>query len=278
MDNEWIRIIKRKADEVHSRYSYPDEPIRDNIFKILRTEGVVVILFPLDDEQDLNGFHVDRVMNDKIVPFVYINTSNYWDKCIFCAAHELGHIIKIEKYIKEEYPDALIDDKKCDEIMNRFAAELLMPEGTFKEEVANFFVKRGLNVKDITDQDIVRLAIELVDFFFVPYKAVILRLYEIEFLSEKGMEHYIGYGNAVIESFIAEGDYIRPRLKNRFKQIDKLEEIIAKTQNKSFLSDEKIKKLCEDFDITISEQVEEYLEHSADNKLANELYNAGGVQ
>ena len=277
MKNEWIRIIKDKADEVRNLYSYPNEPIRDNIFKILRKEGVVV-LFPLDEEKDLDGFHVNRVMEGEIVPFVYINTFNYWDKCIFCAAHELGHIKEIEKYIKEEFPDVKIDDNECDEVMNRFAAELLMPEDSFRNSVSRYFNDNKLNVKSITDQDIVKLAIELMDFYFVPYKAVIKRLYEISFLSEKGRNHFIEYNAAVIESYIAEGNYIRPRQKNIIKQIDKLEEIISRTQNKSSLSKEKVKKICNDFDITISEQVEEYLEQSAENKLTAELYNAGGVK
>ena len=130
MDNKWVEIIKQRANEIRNEHSYPDEPIRDDIFKILRKRGILVF-YPLSEEKDLDGFHIDRIIKGEIVPFVFINTSNYWDKCIFCAAHELGHIYQIENDIKTNFPGTEINNSVCDEIMNRFAAELLMPKEKF---------------------------------------------------------------------------------------------------------------------------------------------------
>lgn len=279
MKDSWIDIIKRKAEEVIEEYSHPEEPIRDDIFKILRSKGVL-IFYPLRDEKDLDGFHVDRVMDGRITPFVYINSANYIDKCIFCAAHELGHINAIENDIIKEYPDEKINDEQCDGIMNRFAAELLMPESKIKKEIGNFIesiTKNNKKLDDITDQDIVKLLIRLMDYFFVPYKSVVKRLYEVGFLTKRGKEHYIEYDAAVIELFISEGNYIRPRQITELRQMDNLEDIVRKTQKRTSVSEMRIKQLCVDFGIVLSDDAEQYIDNSANVKLTTEFIDIGGV-
>lgn len=275
MDDKWIDIIKNRAETIRSGSFNSDEPIRDNIFKLLRDKSVLVF-YPLEDEKDLDGFHVDRVIDGQIKPFVYINTANYWDKCIFCAAHELGHVYRIETCIKESCPDSVINDAECDEIMNRFAAELLMPETKFKSKFSDV-ASRIFNKKDkgIKEQDILRIAIELMDFFFVPYKAVIKRLNEIGFLTDLGVQHYIEYNDLVIKFFIADGDFIRPNQITNLKQFDNLEDLIRKTQNKSSLNTKAIDVLCRSFDISFTDKVDELIEQTSQNILNENLYNTG---
>lgn len=46
------------------------------------------------------------------------------------AAHELGHVWKEDTYVKDKLNKYNIDD-----LVNRFAAELLLPEDIFKKEL-----------------------------------------------------------------------------------------------------------------------------------------------
>jgi len=58
---------------------------------------------------------------------------------------------------------------------NRFAAEFLVPEEVFRNE---------LNIRNIkTDSIELREIIELMDVFLVPYKTLVRRLYEIDYIS-----------------------------------------------------------------------------------------------
>lgn len=274
MDNTWIKIIKKRADEIRKENSFSDEPIRDNIFKLIRKKGKLVF-YPLENEANLDGFHIDQVIDGQIVPFVFINTAKYWDKCIFCAAHELGHIYQIEKDIEKEIGNNCeIRDEECDEIMNRFAAELLIQEDRINSKIHSFFSKN--DIKNITAQDFLSLIIELMDYFFVPYKAIVIRLYEIGIFTDLGKDYFLKYDNAVIETFILKENYIRPRQITKLKQMDGLEDIIRKTQNKISTSKDKIDKLCADFEINIEEKVEEYMVQDAIKKLPDNLYNTGG--
>lgn len=143
MKKSYIDAIKKASEAIISKYSFSDEPVRDNIFKILRDKGVV-IFYPMEEEEDLDGFHVDRTVNGEKTAFVYINTAKYFDKCIFCAAHELGHICEIEKIIESDIGETVPGDQ-VDDIMNRFAAELLMPEKMFISRLKSFLLN-GLKV------------------------------------------------------------------------------------------------------------------------------------
>lgn len=275
MDNRYIEIIEKNANEILKEFDYPDEPIRDDIFKILRKKGVI-IFFPMEAEKDLDGFHVDRVINGKIVPFVYINSYKYFDKCIFCAAHELGHIYEIEKRVLEAYPEVDMTDEFCDEIMNRFAAELLMPKNRC-HEILNKNIKK-IKTEKLSEIDIMNIVVSFMDYFFTPYKAVILRLYEIGFLNELGKEHFYNYSDSIIESYISKGNYIRPRQKNNICQMDDLEEIIRTVKNNTIVSASAIQKLCEDFNINLDEEVTDYYNNSALNQPKTNLLNQGGKE
>ena len=277
MNDEQIKKIRELADEVLSKYNYTEEPIRDDIFKILRKNGIV-LFFPLESEENLDGFHVDRVINGRIVPFVFINSHKYYDKCIFCAAHELGHIYAIEKSVIDTSSGVRIDDELCDEIMNRFAAELLMPEERFRKELIHYLDDNKILLDRVKEQDVMELIVTLMDYFFTPYKAVVLRLYEIGFFTEKGKNHYIDYPPLVIESYIAKGNYLRPRQKNEVRQMSDLDELIREVRNNTIVSERKIKKICEDFEIILDAEVSDYLQESALNLSDPSLINQGGME
>ena len=99
LKKEYVDIIVEKKNEILKELNYNEPVIRDEIFKLLRSKSHIVF-YPLDEELDLDGFHIERCVNGEVKAFVYINTAKNFEKNIFCAAHELGHIYEIEKAIE----------------------------------------------------------------------------------------------------------------------------------------------------------------------------------
>lgn len=161
-----------------------NEVIRDDIFSILESKSIV-IYYPLKDE-DNRGFHVKRIVHDKLADFVYINTSMPLEEQIFTAAHELGHICDVASYvwqnIGEKVPMSL---KQEEDITDRFAADLLMPGESFKKLFEAHMRELGITDNIVSMEQLVRLMAFLVTDFLCPYEAVRRRLLELNIISEE---------------------------------------------------------------------------------------------
>ncbi|MDI3548603.1 MAG: hypothetical protein PWR10_2255 [Halanaerobiales bacterium] len=153
-----------------------DKVLQDDIFRIIEEmEGIDLLLFPIEDEE-LCGF----ICEYKGQTFIYINTYLPYEKQIFAAAHELYHFIKNGH--KELLHRKIIDDDEKIDLeeskANLFAALLLVPDESLRKELDLLKVKSD---KDIDELKIIKL----MDTFAVPYKTIILRLYELEILNEE---------------------------------------------------------------------------------------------
>ena len=152
-----------------------DEAIRDSIFDIL-DEQVNLIMFPIKDD-DFCGF----ICEYKGEKFIYINTYLPLEKQIFAAGHELYHLIRgadegtelLKSSILNEEENIEIEDK----LANLFSALLLVPKESLLKQLDLLKIN---NYKDLT----IKKILKLMNTFAVPYKTIILRLYEIEILSE----------------------------------------------------------------------------------------------
>lgn len=122
-----VGVIQKKTEEIINEYNIINPVIKDEIFNILG-KLCIVLRYPLDDDEDANGLHVKRHINGEIRHFVFINTNSTLEKQIYTAAHELGHIWDIDKKVIAETGEC---DYDSETIINRFAAELLMPERHF---------------------------------------------------------------------------------------------------------------------------------------------------
>ena len=167
------RIVNSKLGE----YKKTNQIIKEDIFKILEM-NCKVIYYPIEDDE-ICGF----VYSFKNRKFVYINSYIPYEKQIFTAAHELYHIwysdIKTGELLKSVVLEETInfrDIKKEDLRANRFGAEFLVP----KDVLLNELQIRKMNKNIIGLREIV----ELMDIFLVPYKTLVRRLYEIEYLTE----------------------------------------------------------------------------------------------
>ncbi len=174
--------------------------LKDEIFKIL-AEVSVLIQYPIED-LELCGF----VCYKGNTVFCFINSFIPLEKQIFASAHELYHIWFEQEMLSrggELLKSIVIDSESSqpkNEIRaNRFAAMLLVPKDVLRNELSNLKV----NENNLQMSHIVRI----MDLFGVPYKAMVRRLLEIDFISpEKCLE-------LLSEDSIAEANLIRKRLQ-----------------------------------------------------------------
>lgn len=151
--------------------------IQDDIFSVIMNycPEIKLLMYPTKDTE-MCGF----VCNYKGQIFMYINTYLPLEKQIFTAAHELYHL-KYNKEQLDKYYSHLVKGtdlgNNIEEKANLFAALLLVPTNSLKKQIELLKIhKSRLDILDI---------IKLMDVFAVPYKTVVLRLFEIEFIDAK---------------------------------------------------------------------------------------------
>ena len=172
--------IKEKVRSFLYDKDLGNQVIKDNIFSILE-KVCKVLYFPIDDDE-ICAFY--RKVND--TPFVFINTAIPYEKQVFAAAHELAHLWGIGNNQSEVLQNSdvydftesnFVDHKNhSEELANRLAAELLVEEKVLQKELNNREIhKNKVSLKNI---------VELMDVFLVPYKTIVRRLYEINYIDD----------------------------------------------------------------------------------------------
>jgi Zn-dependent peptidase ImmA (M78 family) len=152
--------------------------LREEIFSILEDEATL-LKYPIQDDE-LCAF----VCKKQEHLFVYINTHIPLEKQIFAAAHELYHIWYDQEQLNEPQPlNINTIENNTEDIgelkANLFAAMLLVPKDILSNQLESLHTsKERLSVNDI---------VKLMAIFFVPYKTIVRRLYEIQYISEKQM-------------------------------------------------------------------------------------------
>ncbi len=259
VDDKAVEVIREQISVIRAELNYSDEVVRDDIFKLLRQKSKI-IFFPLVDEPDLDGFHIEKYVNGELVAFVYINSAKNFEKNIFCGAHELGHVYEIEKKILEKYPDESFSTQEIDEIMNRFAAELLMPCDIFLSKFTKILKHIRENERVLKNGELLKTIVALMDYFYVPYKAVVRRLYEVGFLTQIGMQKFERIEDEekdIIDAIIYEGKYTRLRHPTMMTSFENLQESLSFAEEYHAISKLKIQRMRQDFkiDISISEEM-----------------------
>lgn len=202
-------FIKEKRQSPEYKEDFVNPILREDIFDLL-SRACTVIYYPLDDEEN-DGFHVQMPVNGKKQHFVYINTAKPLQKQIYAAAHELGHIWTDNGRNIGIVPASPEED---DALMNRFAAELLMPEDVFVPLAAKKLDEFKSEPGKILEEDFFRVAAFLMDEYFVPFQAVVRRLGEVGILGQQTCK-YIEEdrykkspdGRKMLEDCINEGGY-----------------------------------------------------------------------
>lgn len=166
-----------------TKYAGEGVIIQDDIFNIITNycPETKLLMFPIKDNE-IGGF----VCNYKGEIFMYINTYLPLEKQIFTAAHELYHL-KYNRSQLDKYYSHLIKSSELEEDIeekaNLFAALLLVPTNSLEKQI------RILKIKE--DQISLFHMIKLMDIFAVPYKTIVLRLLEIDFINDKKADEFL---------------------------------------------------------------------------------------
>jgi len=171
-----IKEIIDKVNRCLGEYKKSGRIIKEDIFKILEM-NCKTLYYPIKDD-DVCGF-VYKHKDNKIA---YLNSSIPMEKQVFAAAHELYHILYSDIDNGELVNSEILDENlpvnemsKEDLKANKFAAEFLVPEEVFRNELSIRNIKR--------DSIGLRGIVELMDVFLVPYKTLVRRLYEIDYIN-----------------------------------------------------------------------------------------------
>lgn len=237
MEREIVKQIQKLCEATKSRMNITDTVIRDDVFELLQASDCTVLYYPLPDEAESGdkgcaGCHIEKLVNDKIKQFVFINTSNTRERQAFSAAHELGHILRIDQWIYKEFPSCR-DTVSEEEIINRFAAELLMPEQEFYDVLDDRLKEIGYNGKSIAAKQLVEISAYMMYYFFVPYKSVVKRYFELGRLKEKDLYQLYKYNESeFLREIIKVKQYTRLLIVNEEKSMDNLQAILLKADKK----------------------------------------------
>ena len=92
--------VKEYRAEIKAKF--PNKLLREDVLDLLE-DYCKVVYYPLEKEAN-NGFHVADIPDKDGNPltFVFINTAQTLEKQIFTAAHELGHIWRVDDYVAEK--------------------------------------------------------------------------------------------------------------------------------------------------------------------------------
>lgn len=272
LTDEQVDLIRKKIsdqfDEDKLRESFPNLLLREDVLALLN-RYCIVIYFPLEGEQN-NGFHIkvpDK--SGKEHHFVYINTAQTIEKQAFTAAHELGHIWKVDQFVAEKCGIEL-NEELGEQIINRFAAELLIPRELFRALYIREYEKRQTPDRRIKVRDMFDLIVVLMDQFFAPSKAIIYRCWELDYIKQEARELLLGNTDVLskdaIESVMREriraNGYVQFEKPTQKRSIDGLAALLNQAEECECVSADKIRHLRELFDLrppVADEQMNELL-------------------
>lgn len=237
-------FILQKRDEKH----IVNEVIRDDVFAILREE-CIVLFYPLDDN-GVEGCHMIKPVNGKMKQFVFISTTKAVQEQTWTAAHELGHVWQVDSYIKEQFDHC---EWECESLVNRFAAELLLPETIFRKVLSHKLDEYQYSGPVMSKEMMVRLVTYLMNYFCTPYKAIIRRFSELGYIAKSAETRYLeGFKeqNVLYERLIKENQYTRLETVNKACSMGSIEQDINLLEKNEVYPDKRVARLREIFHLS----------------------------
>ena len=140
------------------------------------------------------------------------------------------------------------DDLDSEDLVNRFAAELLLPEVIFEKELGNKLEEYNYNGSCMYTEMMVRLVTYLMNYFCTPYKAIIRRFIELGYIEESAEQQYLkGFEEQkeLYKRLIVENQYTRLETVNKACSMASMEKDISLLEQYGVYSDKKIARLRE---------------------------------
>lgn len=241
-------IIKQHQDDAEYKGRFYNTIIREEIFELL-SQWCTILFYPLPEEEN-DGFHISAPVNGENKHFVYINTGKKKEKQIFAAAHELGHIW-IPKVDELNVPTehAYIEDA----LMNRFAAELLIPGKPFRALAIQKMNDYIFDENSISKEDMFRVIAFLMNTFYVPFESVVFRFYETDLIDYPTCERIIrdgeeSEGTQLLENAFKEAGYTNLTLNpDGKKAMPGFPELLCKAEDNGVFSEIKANNIRKKF-------------------------------
>lgn len=245
-----IELIPEVIKKVRKDYVLNNMIIKDDIFGILE-KHCTVVYYPIEDEKNC-GFHTKRFVKDKLEDFVYINTAKTIADQVFAAAHELGHVWGVATQIwGQSGEEGKLESKIEERIINRFAAELLMPTKEFRKTFQEHMKKLDLEPNKLRLADLIRVMVFQMNDYMVPYESVRRRMIETKIIGPNIGEYLLENEEEILSLVIAfskDQNTMLDRVTEK-KTIPGLRKLLETAEKSGELSVYTISKIKKDFDI-----------------------------
>lgn len=250
---DWEKIVEQiptAIEKVRKDYVLNNMIIKDDIFGILE-KHCTVVYYPIEDEINC-GFHTKRFVKDKLEDFVYINTAKSVAEQVFVAAHELGHVWGVAAQVWELAGEQGILESQIEErIINRFAAELLMPAKEFRKTFWVHIEKLGLDSNKLRLVDMIRVMVLQMNDYMVPYESVRRRAIETKIITQKIGDVLLKNEETIlplVNAFSKDQNTMLDRVTAK-KTIPGLRDLLETVEKSGELSIYTINRIKRDFDI-----------------------------
>ena len=250
---DWEKIMEQiptAIEKVRTDYVLNNMIIRDDIFGILE-KHCTVVYYPIENEINC-GFHTKRFVKDRLEDFVYINTAKTVAEQVFAAAHELGHVWGVAAQVWElAGEESVIESKTEERIINRFAAELLMPAKEFRKTFWAHMEKLGLDHNKLRLMDLIRIMVLQMNDYMVPYEAVRRRVIETKIIAQELGDVLFQNEEAIlslVNAFSKDQNTMLDRVTAK-KTIPGLRGLLETVEKSGQLSIYTINRIKRDFDI-----------------------------
>lgn len=264
----WGKIIEQiptVIKNIRTDYVLNNIIIKDDIFGILE-KHCTVVYYPIENEKCC-GFHTRRFVKNELEDFVYINTAKTIAEQVFAAAHELGHVWgvanQVWKLAEEHGP---LESETEEMIINRFAAELLMPTKEFKITFWMYMKKLNLNSKKLRLDELIRVMVLQMNDYMVPYESVRRRFVETGIISQELGKMLLKKEETIlplVNAFSKDQNTMLDRITAK-KTIPGLRNMLEVAEKNEKLSIYTINRIKKDFDIDDINETDNIVEISID--------------
>lgn len=264
---DWNKIVETICIVIEELKKPDEKIIRDDIFGMLE-KYCTVIYYPLENESNC-GFHTRRFVNGVLEHFVYINTAQPLSKQVFAAAHELGHVWGVAERVRKK-----LESEECwsqeqeEQIINRFAAELMMPKNEFLSAFKQYVNELELDSEQVRFVDMIHLMVLQMNEFMVPYEAVRRRLIETHIIGRKSGELLKAHKDIVdklVEVYASEKNTMLDT-KTMKRTIPGLRTLVEEAEGKKHVSPYILAQIKRDFNIVDLDSTEGIIDIRAKEK------------
>ena len=134
-----------------------------------------------------------------------------------------------------------------------------MPEKEFCSVLKERLQNIHYNGKTIKETELVEISAYMMNYFFVPFKSVIMRYNEINRLQKEDLPKLEKYNDSdYLREIIKAKQYTRLLIVNEEKSMDNLQEILSKADKAHILEGNLVSRLREEFDLKNTQEGEDY--------------------